>query len=176
MKKFIFLIVILLLALGAGCKKKEVIVEAPPPPPPPPKQTEQELMKGFISMLPQLELGKAVSVQVDKEKFISEESEFSVSLFPLEFLTPAEKPYVVKYMFPSVVWRYDDFQLPIVDLENYFTCTEPGDKIWIIKESPDPTKPFEQVPTLLVEASEGKFWVLDQNGNEMPLRANWLNK
>ena len=173
MKKFLFLIVILLLALGAGCKKKEVVVEAPPPPPPPPKQTEQEYMKGFIRMVPVLELGEVTEVQIDKSRVISEENSFSVSLFPLEFLTPAEKPYVIKYLFPSVVWRYDDFQLPIVDLENYFTCTEPGDKIWIIKESPNPTKPFEQVPTLLVETSEGKFWILDQDGDEMLKREDW---
>lgn len=174
MKKFLFLLVVFALALGVGCKKKEVSLSPPPPPPPPEKmQTEQDLMKGFISLIPQLEPGKVIAVQVDKEKFISDESEFSVSLFPLEFIYPEGQKYVLKYMFPAVVWKYPTFQLIVFDPENYLTCSEPGNKVWILKESPDSSKPFLHIPTLLVETKDGKFWVLNQKGYEMLLRANW---
>jgi hypothetical protein len=173
MKKIVFLIVIFVLALGAGCKKKVESVAPPPPPPPVVKMTQQDFMKFLVSMIPQLEPGAVKTVDVDKEKVISEESAFNVSLFPLEFLTPAEEKYIVKYMFPSVVWRGEDFQLPVVNPENYFTCREEGEKVWILKEAPKGTPPFENIPTLLVETEEGKFWVLNQNGDEMPLRANW---
>jgi TusA-related sulfurtransferase len=169
MKKFLFLSAIFALLLIGGCKKKVVPVEVPPPPPPPVKQTEQEFVKGLVSKVSQLEPGKTLAVQIDKEKFISDKNSMEISLFPLEFVSPAEKPHVVKYLFPSVVWRYDEFQLPVVDLENYLTCTKPGEKVWILKESPDSKKPFKQIPTLLVD---GKT-VLDQNGDEMALRANW---
>jgi hypothetical protein len=173
MKKLVFLLVIFVLALGAGCKKKVEPVVPPPPPPPVVKVTQQDFIKGLISMIPQLESGEVIPVQVDKEKVISEESIFNVSLFPLDFIYPEGKNYILKYMFPSVVWPGDGFQLPVVDPENLITCSEPGETIRIEKESPKGTPPFENIPTLLVEASEGKFWVLNQNGDEMPLRANW---
>lgn len=168
--KSIFLIAfIFALILGASCKKKEVIVEAPPPPPPPVKQTEQEFIKSLISNVSQLEPGRVLTIQIDKGKVISDKDKVEISLFPLEFITPAERPYIAKYMFPSVVWRYDGFQLEVLNWQYYLDLTTPGEKIWILKNSPDPKKPFNHVPTLLVD---GKM-VLDQNGDEMPLRANW---
>lgn len=171
MKKILFLVVILMFTLGVSCKKKVETVEAPPPPPPPiVKVDQQNFLKGLISRVPQLEPGKVVQVQVDKSRVISDETEFSVSLFPLEFLSPAEKPYVVKYLFPSVVWRFTDSQLPVWDLPEYLDNAKPGEKFWILKDSPDPNKPFNQIPTLLVEASGGKFWVLDHKGDEMRKR------
>lgn len=173
MKKILFLVVILFIALGASCKKKEVTLPEPPPPPPPPKQTEQELIKSFTSLLPQLEPGEVITVQVDKSKFISDESEFQVSLFPLEFISPAEKPYIEKYMFPSVVWRFKDSQLGVYDLTDYLDNAKPGEKFWILKESPAGTPPFKQIPTLLVKKGSGEELVLDQNADEMLLRANW---
>lgn len=168
MKKFLFLLVIFVLALGAGCKKKEVPPPPPPPPPPVEKISERAFIKGLISMISQLEPGKTLTIQIDKEKVISNKDKVEVALFPLEFISPAEESYIMRYMFPSVVWRYDGFQLPIVDLENYLTCREAGEKVWIIKESPDPSNPFDHVPTLIVDGL-----VLDQNGDEMPLRENW---
>lgn len=169
MKKFVFLIVIFLLALGAGCKKKEVVVEAPPPPPPP-KQSEQVLIKSFASYLPQLEPGEVITVSVDHSKYLSNETEFRVSLFPLEFTDFAEEPYLVKYLFPSVVTKYPTFQLEVLNLYEYFLQRQPGEKVWILKESPAGTPPFEHIPTLLVEASNGKFWVTDQKGDEIRKR------
>jgi hypothetical protein len=168
-KSFILVMFFFALILGASCKKKVVIVEAPPPPPPPVKQTEQEFVKGLISKASQLEPGKILTVQIDKGKFISDKEGMNISLFPLEFTYSEGKPYITKYLFPSVVWRYEGYQLPVVNLENYITCTLPGEKVWILKNSPDPKKPFKHIPTLLVD---GKV-VLDQNGDEMPLRENW---
>jgi hypothetical protein len=168
-KSFILIVFFFAIILGASCKKKVVPVEAPPPPPPPVKQTEQEFIKSLVAKASQLEPGKILTVQIDKSQFISDKESMDISLFPLEFITPAEKPFVVKYLFPSVVWRYDNQQLPVVNLENYITCTLPGEKVWILKNSPDPKKPFKHIPTLLVD---GKI-VLDQNGDEMPLRVNW---
>jgi hypothetical protein len=135
--------------------------------------TQQEFMKSFISMVPQLTPGQVKTVSVDKEKFISEYSSFNVSLFPLEFITPEEENYLVQYMFPSVVWRWVDFQLEVLNLEEYYLHRESGEKVWILKESPKGTPPFENIPTLLVTADDESFWVLNQNGEEMPLRANW---
>lgn len=174
MKKFLFLLVVFALALGVGCKKKEVSLSPPPPPPPPEKmQTEQNLMKGFISLIPQLEPGKVIEVQVDHSKFTSSEDKFYVSLFEKEFTDFAEERYLVNYMFPSVVTKYPTFQLEVLNLEEYFLHREPGEKVWILKESPAGTLPFDKIPTILVEASDGKFWVLDQKCYEMLLRANW---
>mgnify|MGYP000933564617 CR=1 FL=1 len=170
MKKFVFLVVIFLLALGAGCKKKEAVVETPPPPPQLPKQSEQVLIKGFISLVSQLEPGEVITVQVDKEKFISNETEFRVSLFPLEFTDFAEERYLVKYLFPSVVTKFPTFQLEVLNLYEYFLHRQPDEKVWILKESPAGTPPFDNIPTLLVEASGNKFWVLDQNGDEIRKR------
>lgn len=178
MKKILFLIVIFVLALGAGCKKK---VEPTPPPPPPPveKQSQQDMMKGFVSLIPQLEPGEVIPFKVDKEKFLSDYSVFNVSLFPLEFKIPEDEEsfvkYLKKYAFPSVVWRLkskyraeEDSQLQVLNLEYYFDFREDGDLMWILKESPKGTPPFENIPTLLVETEDGKFWVLNQNGEEMP--------
>ncbi len=173
MKKFLFLIVIFILALGAGCKKKVEPVAPPPPPPPVVKVTQQEFMKSLVSMIPQLNPGEVKTVNIDKGKVISEESSLNVSLFPLEFISPAEEKYIMQYMFPSVVWRWDDFQLEVLNLEEYFLHREPGEKVWILKESPKGTPPFKNIPTLLVENNNGEFWVLDQNGDEIPLRMNW---
>jgi hypothetical protein len=174
MKKVLFLMIVFVLALGAGCKKKAAPVEAPPPPPPPPKQTEQEAIKGLISNVPRLELGKILEVPVDKSKVISDETSFLVSLFPLEFIYPAGRKYVVSYMFPAVVWRLTDSQLLIRNLYEYLNYSKPGEKIWLLKNSPNPKVPFKHIPTLLVETKDkSKFWVLDQTGDEMPLRANW---
>lgn len=168
-KSVILIVFLFALLFGAGCKKKEAPVEILPPPPV--KQTEQEAIKGLISNISQLEPGKVITVQIDKGKVISEESELSVSLFPLEFISPAERPYIAKYMFPSVVWRYDNFQLEVLNWSYYLDLTIPGEKIWILKDSPDPKKPFEHIPTLLVETmNKDKSWVLDQNGDEMRLR------
>ncbi len=171
-KSFILVVFFFALILGASCKKKVAVVEAPPPPPPVVKQTEQEFVKGLISKASQLEPGKTLKVQIDKGKVISDESELSVSLFPLEFVSPAEKPYIVKYLFPSVVWRYDNFQLEVLNLPYYLDFTKPGEKVWILKKSPDPKKSFSHIPTLLVRMEKGEM-VLDQNGDEMPLRENW---
>jgi hypothetical protein len=175
MKKYLFLSVIFALALAVGCKKKVESIAPPPPPPPPVEKvrSQQEFMKGLVSMIPQLKSGEVITVNVDKEKVTSNESKFYVSLFPLEFITPAEEKYIVKYMFPSVVWRYERFQLPIASLPNYFDCREQGEKVWFIKESPNSNQPFEHSPTLLVEAENKEFWVLNQKGDEMPLRENW---
>jgi len=183
MKKILFLIVIFVLALGAGCKKK---VEPTPPPPPPPveKQSQQDMMKGFVSLIPQLEPGEVVPVIVDKEKLDSKYSVFNVSLFPLEFKMNEEWELLVKYSsvyrFPSIVLHLkskyrveEDSQLQIRHvkdrfLEDYETVKGEGDLVWILKESPEGTPPFDHIPTLLVEAKDGSFWVLDQNGDEMP--------
>jgi hypothetical protein len=173
MKKILFLTTIFVLALVAGCKKKEVILPEPPPPPPPPKQSEQVFIQGFISLVSQLELGEVITVQVDKEKFISDELEFHVSLFPLDFAYPEGKDFVWKYMFPSIVWPGDGFQLPVVDPENLEICSEAGEIFRILKESPAGTPSFENIPTLLVVKGSGEKLVLNQNGEEMPLRANW---
>ena len=170
MKKFLFSVLIFALALGAGCKKKEVVVEAPPPPPPPEKQTEQEFVKSLVSMIPQLEPGKVLNVQINKERVVSGEVELSVSLFPLEF-TPAEaKPYIAKYLFPSVVWWYDGQQLEVLDYPYFLNLTLPGEVVRILKESPNASKPFAHSPTLLIERKSGERQVLDKNGDEMPLR------
>lgn len=173
MKKILFLTMIFVLALGAGCKKKEVLVEASPPPPSLPKQSEQMLIKGFTSLVSQLEPGEVITVPVDKEKFISKETEFRVSLFPLEFTDFAEERYLVKYLFPSVVTKFPTFQLEVLNLYEYFLHRQPDEKVWILKDSPAGTPPFEHIPTLLVEASGGKFWVLDQNGDEILKREDW---
>lgn len=172
MKKFFVLSVIFMLAFGVSCKKKEVAVEAPPPPPPVEKISQQEFMKSLISMVTQLNPGEVKTVNVDKEKVISEESSFNVSLFPLEFFNFKEENYIVKYLFPSVVWKWDDFQLEILNLEEYYLHRKAAKKVGILKESPKGTSPFDNIPTLLLEASNGKFWVLNQKGYEMPLRNN----
>lgn len=169
MKKVLFLLVIVVLALMAGCKKKVEPVEAPPPPPPLPKQTEQEFIKGLVSHVPRLEPGKTLEVQIDKNQVLSNESKAEISLFPLEFISPAEKPYVVKYLFPAVVWKLTDSQLPVWDLPDYLDNTRPGEKIWILKDSPNPKEPFENIPTLLVKIGE-KELVLNNRGDEMPRR------
>ncbi|HNZ52161.1 MAG: hypothetical protein BWY36_00001 [Candidatus Diapherotrites archaeon ADurb.Bin253] len=173
MKKFVVLFAVFTLAIIAGCKKKVEPVVSPPPPPPIAKVTQQEFMKGLISMVPQLSPGEVKSVTIDKEKVISGESTLNVSLFPLEFIIPAEEKYIVQYMFPSVIWKWDSFQLEVINLEEYFLHREPGERIWILKESPKGTPPFKNIPTLLVENNNGEFWVLNQNGDEMPLRMNW---
>ena len=183
MKKILFLIVIFVLALGAGCKKK---VEPTPPPPPPPveKQSQQELMKGFVSMVSDLKPGEVIPVIVNKEKFTSDYSVFNVSLFPLEFKMLEEWKSLVKYSsvyrFPSIVLhlkskymgeRDSQLQIRYVKdryLQDYSTVKEDGDLVWILKDSPKGTPPFENIPTLLVEAEDGSFWVLNQNGDEMP--------
>ncbi len=173
MKKILFLAVIFALALGAGCKRK--VEQAPPPPPPTPveKQSQQEMMKSFVQIVSNLKLGEVIHFKVDREKFISDYSAFDVSLFPTEFFTSSEEKYLLKYMFPSVVWRWDEFQLQVLNLEEYYIHREDGGKVWILKESPKGTPPFKNIPTVLAEARDGNFWVLDQNGNEMPLRANF---
>ena len=173
MKKILFLFAVIALAFITSCKEKEVPSPPTPPPPPSPMLSQQEYLKGLVSMIPQLEPGEVIPVKVDKEKVFSEESVFNVSLFPLEFISPAEKPYIMKYLFPSVVWRFTDSQLGVYDLPDYLDNAKPGEKFWILKDSPAGTLPFKQIPTLLVEASEGKFWVLDQKGDEMPLRVDW---
>ena len=162
MKKLVFLLIVFALALGAGCKKKQAPVEAPPPPPPPPpKQTEQQFISGLISHVPTLELGKTLEVQVDRSRVETSESSFMISLFPKEFIYPAGREYVIKYMFASVVWRLPDSQLLVEDLPSYLD-TKPGEKIWILKDSPDPNKPFNHIPTLLVENKDkSRFWLLD---------------
>lgn len=111
MKKFVVLFAVFTLAIIAGCKKKVEPVVSPPPPPPIAKVTQQEFMKGLISMVPQLSPGEVKSVTIDKEKVISGESTLNVSLFPLEFIIPAEEKYIVQYMFPSVIWKWDSFSL-----------------------------------------------------------------
>jgi hypothetical protein len=114
-----------------------------------------------------------MTILVDKDKFTSEESEFLVQLLPLDFVFPEGKDLVRKYMFPSVVWPGEGFQLPVVDPENLETCSDPGEIFRILKESPAGTPPFENIPTLLVVKGNGEKLVLNQHGNEMPLRANW---
>ena len=166
-------VLIALLFIFAGCKKKEVEVKAEAPPPKP-KQTEQEFLKKQIDKIDQLmqaELGYELPIAVE-EGVTTTETGFLVSLFKEEFIAPAEQPYVSKYLFPSVVYRLGGIQLEVPNnAEVYAECVLPGEVIWILKQSPDPKKQFPQIPILLVwNKTKTKFWVLDQNGDEMSLR------
>jgi len=180
MKKILFLIVIFVIALGAGCKKK---VEPTPPPPPPPveKISLQDFMKekGFSSMISNLEPGQVVTVKIDPNTVLFDETELYVSKFPLEFRVEEDWESIVKYAttfrFPSIVLylksKYmgeKDSQLEIRSLSDYSYLREQGELIWFLKESPKGTPPFENIPTALVEYPSGKFLVLNQESEEMP--------
>lgn len=180
MKKILFLIVIFVIALGAGCKKK---VEPLPPQPKPKveKTTFQDFMKekGFSSMISKLEPGQVVTVPIDTSTVLFDETELYVSKFPLEFRVEEDWESIVKYTttykFPSIVLylksKYmgeKDSQLEIRSLRDYAYLREQGELIWFLKESPEGTPPFENIPTALVEYSSGKFLVLNQKNEEMP--------
>jgi len=180
MKKIWFLIVIFVIALGAGCKKK---VEPPPPPPPPVEKISlQDFMKekGFSSMISNIEPGQVVTVKIDTSKVLFDETELYVSKFPLEFRVEEDWESIVKYAttykFPSIVLylksKYlgeEDSQLQISFLSDYSSVREQGELIWFLKESPEGTPPFENVPTALVESPSGNFLVLNQKNEEMPM-------
>ncbi len=201
MKKFLFLIVIFVLALEAGCKKKEVTLpEPPPPPPPPPKvQTVYGFMKESVSNFPLIEPGKVIGITAGEKRVIDlkgnlypSEKKFYFSLFQDTLSYPESSFFVTKYLFPSVKL---DWGMPIADLQDYLTIVQKGDLFVFSKTSPDPSKPYKYSPTFLVRTSEEmpllnfgeedneptllekikhwEVWVLDKNGNEMPLRADW---
>jgi hypothetical protein len=171
--KSFFLIVFFFALVFTSCKK------TPPPPlqlphfPPLHVQTEKEYLKDLLPTLSQLKEGERITIKVDNRHVSLIESELYASLFPLEFTDLAEERYLVRYMFRSVVTRYPTFQLKVLNLEEYFLQREPGEKVWILKESPAGTPPFDQIPTYLIEGKNGWFWVLEQNAEEIPLRANW---
>jgi len=200
MKKILFLTVIFVLVLGAGCKKKEVALPETPPPPPPPKvQTTYDFMKEAASNLLLTDPERVFEVTVKSKHVLDlkgipypSEKKFYFSLFPDVLSYPEASFFVVKYLFPSVKL---DWGMPIVDLQNYLTIAQNGDLFVFSKKSPDPSKPYEHSPMFLVRTNKEmpllnfgeednepmllekikyqEVWVLNQNGEEMPLRANW---
>ncbi len=170
---------ILAIVLGTSCKNKkdseEVVVQEPekvekPAPPP----TEEEFLQSAIPNLSKdLNEGELTTVSLPSG-VIPGQNSLKVSKFPLEFKSPEEKPYVEKYLFPSVVVLFESgTRMDYWDLPEYLLCWEKGDKVQILKESGVPGLVYEHVPTTLVQGSKDYFKVLDQNGEEMPLRAEW---
>ena len=174
MKRFIWMpLCVLAIVLGTSCKKEELVVEeALPPSKPVVKQSEAAFLKNVISDLGlTLELGEQLSVKVDPATVNLNQSTLIVSLFPVAFNHPEEEVYVKKYLFPSVVMRFaSDTQLDYAYLPEYLMDEKQGAEIWILKECADPNMVYEHVPTLLVKGANGYFKILDQNGDEMPIR------
>lgn len=161
----------LAIVLGTGCKKKveEVVEETPPPPPLPVEEiSEADFLKNVIpGLVYDLSEGDFLTIQVPSEA-ISDQNSFKISKFPTEFTHPEEVKFVDKYLLPSVVVLGEGFRL-----EYFHTTIEEGDIVHILKYSGVPGLVYDQIPTTLVEGSNGYFKLLDQRGEEMPLRSEW---
>jgi len=176
-KKIWVFLGILAIVLGTSCKKKvETVVEEAPQVQKVENISEAAFLKNASSGLEEaLDPGEKLTVKVDPGTVVGlNQSSFTVSLFPVKFIHPAEEKYVKKYLLPSVVIKFaSGAQLPYSYLPEYLNDDKEGLEIWLLKECADPNIVYEHVPTLLFEGANGYFKVTDQNGDEMFIRPEW---